>query len=77
LSEMLSRSEAANYLGLDARTVYDRFRVGDIPAVRVGRVLRFERAHLDAWKKRQTINAPDADLDEFALSSEPRTVADA
>lgn len=52
----MNREAAAAFLGLDARTVYARYRAGDIPAIRVGRVLRFDRAQLAAWKARQTVS---------------------
>lgn len=61
MAKMMNREKAARFLGLDPRTVYDRYRAGDIPAVRVGRVLRFDRAQLVAWKKQQTTNEPAFD----------------
>lgn len=72
---MMSRREAAAFLGLDPRTVYDRYRAGDIPAVRVGRVLRFDRAQLVAWKKQQTINEPALDGTGESLPP-PRTTTE-
>lgn len=58
-NKLLSRKAAAAALGIPARTVYALVRQGEIPAVRVGRVLRFDRAHLDEWLARRTANAPE------------------
>lgn len=39
--------EVAEYLQVSCNTVYKMIRVGQIPAVRVGRLLRVSRAELD------------------------------
>ncbi|MBI5487418.1 MAG: helix-turn-helix domain-containing protein [Deltaproteobacteria bacterium] len=57
--KLMGRAEAATYLGIPARTVYALVRQGEIPAVRVGRVLRFDAAQLDAWRRRRTANAAE------------------
>jgi excisionase family DNA binding protein len=51
MKKLLRRDEAAAHLALDPRTVYDRVRDGDLPALRVGRLLRFGPVALDAWLK--------------------------
>lgn len=71
----MNREAAAAFLGLDARTVYARYRAGDIPAIRVGRVLRFDRAQLTAWKERQTVNSSDSLASGDALPA-PRTTTE-
>jgi excisionase family DNA binding protein len=75
--KLLSRDQAARRLGLAPRTIYDRVREGDLPAVRVGRVLRFDPNTLDAWLERMTTSRappksfPPLDIDLHALTSEP------
>src|SRR5436309_2543064 len=51
---LLSTADAARRLGLDPRTIYERVRHGELPAIRVGRVWRFEPAALDEWVARCT-----------------------
>ncbi|MGQ0507972.1 MAG: helix-turn-helix domain-containing protein [Myxococcaceae bacterium] len=48
--KLLNTNEAGAYLGFSARTVYQLARRGDLPALRVGRVLRFDPAQLDGWR---------------------------
>lgn len=39
---------AAEYLGLDIRTIYQMTENGSLPAIRKGRMLFFRRSELDA-----------------------------
>lgn len=41
--------DAAEYLGVVIRTVYRLIDTGDIPAYKVGRVIRMKRADVDAF----------------------------
>jgi excisionase family DNA binding protein len=45
----LTTEEVLDYLHVNLRTVYRLIKAGKIPAVRVGRQWRFNRADLDAW----------------------------
>jgi excisionase family DNA binding protein len=52
-SQLLSTSEAANYLGLSVNTVRKYLAAGDIVAYRVGKKLwKFDTADLDESAKR-------------------------
>lgn len=42
-------ASVAAYLGVTERTVYNKVRAGDLPAVKVGRLWRVRRADLEAW----------------------------
>ena len=52
----LTMEEVLAYLKVTSRTVYRLIKVGDLPAVRLGRQWRFRRTDLDAWLDRQRIN---------------------
>ncbi len=50
-SELLTREEAAAYLGLRPQTLAVWFCRGqyDLPVLKVGRAVRYRRSDLDAW----------------------------
>jgi len=49
MDELLDITAVARYLGVSERTVYNRVRSGDLPAVKVGRLWRVRKADLEAW----------------------------
>lgn len=49
MDELLDIAAVAAYLGVSERTVYDRVRAGDLPAVKIGRLWRVRAADLEAW----------------------------
>lgn len=42
-------ARVAKYLGVTERTVYNKVRTGELPAVKVGRLWRVRRGDLEAW----------------------------
>ena len=48
-SEVMTVEEAAQYLRMNPQTVYRRAEAGELPAIRIGRSLRFKRDLLDEW----------------------------
>jgi excisionase family DNA binding protein len=50
---LLSAREAAEALHISARTLWQRTRDGEIPAVRIGRSVRYLAEDLRAWIERQ------------------------
>ena len=50
---LLDADEAAALLGTSRRGVYKLVRSKQLPAVRVGRYLRFRRASLERWIEQQ------------------------
>jgi len=48
-SKLLDINEVAEFLGISKDTLYKMVNQRRIPFVKVGRLLRFERAALDAW----------------------------
>ena len=58
-AELLSTPEAADYIGarphsLEIWRASGRYR---IPFVKVGRLVKYRRADLDAWLKSRTVNS--------------------
>lgn len=49
IPEVMTVEQVAKYLQLDEQTVYRKARLGEIPAVHIGRVLRFKKDVLDGW----------------------------
>ncbi len=45
----LSTAEAADRLGITARTLYRLIDTGNLPAYRIGRVIRLQEAEVDAF----------------------------
>ncbi len=50
-TEVMTVSEVAEYLRLNPQTVYRKAKAGELPAVRIGRAIRFRKAELEAWLK--------------------------
>lgn len=50
---IMNPKEAAEYLNISTRTITNLVKKG-MPYERVGHLLRFRRADLDAWRKRKT-----------------------
>ena len=48
----LGTTAAAEYLGINARTIYRLIDLGDLVAFKIGRVLRIKQADLDAYLER-------------------------
>jgi excisionase family DNA binding protein len=54
MAEVMSARELAALLGLTENTVYKKVRRGEIPAVRIGRSIRFPRKQMEDWLQSQT-----------------------
>lgn len=52
--EVLTVEEAAAYLRMSVHWVYKQSAAGTLPRLKLGRVVRFRRADLDAWLQSQT-----------------------
>jgi len=55
---LLSDAQAADLLGLHAKTVQRLARTGELPAVRIGRYWRFRVSALNAWINLQSTGQP-------------------
>jgi excisionase family DNA binding protein len=49
----LTTEEVLTYLNVTSRTIYRLIRIGELPAIRVGRQWRFRQSDLDAFLDRQ------------------------
>jgi len=65
--EVMTVSEVAEYLRVNPQTVYRKAKSGQLPAVRIGRAIRFRRVELDAWLAART-DGSGRQLSEVASS---------
>lgn len=49
IPDVMNVEQLAKYLQLDEQTVYRKARVGQIPAVHIGKTLRFKKDVIDGW----------------------------
>ena len=49
MQAVMTVKELADYLRLNELTIYKKVRLGEIPAVKMGRALRFKRDVIDKW----------------------------
>jgi len=55
MAELMTVSEVADYLRVTEKTIYRLLKQGKIPAVKVGRQWRFEKAKIDEWLSRNSV----------------------
>jgi excisionase family DNA binding protein len=48
-SDIMTVEELAEYLKLDAQTIYRKFRRGELPGVKIGKSIRFKREVIESW----------------------------
>lgn len=68
--DWLGAPDLARLLGIDLRTVYRILDRGEIPAYKIGRVIRIQRADVDAYLERAKVRPGDlshlyADWDRY------------
>ena len=51
LNDVMTVSEVAVYLRVNPQTVYRKAKAGEMPALRIGRAIRFRKTELDDWLK--------------------------
>jgi excisionase family DNA binding protein len=49
MSELMTVDELAEYLRVTRDTVYRKAKTGEIPSIRIGRLLRFPKKTIDDW----------------------------
>ncbi len=49
MSEVMTVKQLSDYLQLNALTIYKKVRLGEIPAVKMGKALRFKKEVIDKW----------------------------
>jgi excisionase family DNA binding protein len=55
MQHLMSVKEAAAYTGLSPHTIYTMVSQRRIPFIKVGRLVKFEQAMIDAWLKEHTV----------------------
>ena len=60
-SDFLDVRQAASYCGLGVRTLYDLANRKQVPAHRIGRILRFSMSALDEWGYRKVMSNFDGE----------------
>ena len=68
---LLKVEEAARLLRIGRNTCYDLIRQGEIPHVRLGRIIRVQRFGLESWIARQA-GLPEAPPPVVSFSSSQR-----
>jgi excisionase family DNA binding protein len=49
IPRLLSASDAAKYLAISERTLFELTKTQKLPAVRIGRAVRYDKSDLDAF----------------------------
>jgi excisionase family DNA binding protein len=57
----MSTGEVAEYLGVNTRTLYRMIDVGDLPAYKLGRVIRLQESDVVAFVERSRIKPGSLD----------------
>jgi excisionase family DNA binding protein len=60
LAALLTVPETAKLLRISRNLAYDLVARGEIPAVRLGRVIRIPRGALEQWVARQSLGRPSS-----------------
>ncbi len=59
--KIISLKEAVDFLGLEKHIVYAKCSTSEIPCFKVGKLYKFKRSELTAWKEKQGDKQSDAD----------------
>lgn len=71
MEELWDIARVASFLGVTERTVYNKVRAGDLPAVKVGRLWRVRPADLQAWLDATLLATAMPDGGTAGLAAEP------
>ena len=67
LSDVMTVTEVAEYLRVNPQTVYRKAKAGELPAVRIGRAIRFRKAELEEWMKTVSVGPRPTESDEVKI----------
>ena len=68
-SGFLNATEATHYLGIKMSTLYSMVERKEIPHYRVGRLIKFTKADLDAFMQERRVNIVDAEKEAKKILS--------
>lgn len=63
--EIMTAGQLAKYLQLDEQTVYRKTRKGEIPATRIGKILRFKKDVIDGWLRVSSLKWTSSDRESL------------
>ncbi len=58
MDELLTSQELAKYLKLNQTTIIRKAQKGEIPAIKIGKQLRFNKNSIDKWLLQKTVGRP-------------------
>lgn len=73
MEELWDIARVASYLGVTERTVYNKVRSGDLPAVKVGRLWRIRESDLKEWLGRSDRQVGAGEYDA-SIAAEPGAI---
>ncbi len=74
IPQLLRSTEAAAYLSISPRTLWTLTKRGDIPCVRIGRSVRYDRRDLEAWIQRAKESGTPPHAPSMGKASPPERV---
>ncbi len=63
--DIMTAGQLAKYLQLDEQTVYRKARKGQIPAIRIGKTLRFKKDVIDSWIRLESMQWGNTEREEL------------
>lgn len=69
---IMTVQEVARYLRVHAITVYRMIRLGQLPAIRVGRGWRFKKDEIDSWLHKHESNSQSNSQNQPTKPDKPR-----
>ncbi len=74
MEELWDIARVAEYLGVTERTVYNKVRAGDLPAIKVGRLWRVRPSQLEGWLAEGAPNAGKLAAGGASFAAEPGAI---
>ena len=62
MTELITVEEVASYLRVTKKTIYRLLRQGGIPATKIGRQWRFDKASIDKWLRQKSVGCKESIL---------------
>ena len=63
--EVMTAGQLAKYLQLDEQTIYRKAQKGQIPALRIGKTLRFKKDVIDSWIRLESLQWGSKEREEL------------
>jgi len=69
---LLEVKELAQYLGVSTQWIYERVQLKEIPYIKVGKLLRFQKSDIDRWLGDLKVPPMDSPSGVVKLPTRPR-----